>query len=279
MNHSKELGKLLSSGKTCIVPDAYDPISARLIEISGFNAVQCSGYSFSIAAARKNEIDISREENVQITGRIVEAVDLPVMADAEDGYGNAEVVGETVRMFIQAGVAGLNLEDQILDNTKGISIVSSEYMMEKIFSARKAAEISGNPNLIINGRTDALKSTEDREEALNIAVERSNLYLKAGADITFATYVETIDEVETLKNEVKGPISIAAGMPYNIKNFSLRDLEDLRVARVSLPTLLINSSLKAVAKSLNHLKNDDIRGMNDKILYGTDELDELLQRK
>ena len=62
MNHNTELKKLLSSGETLIMPDAYDPISARLIEKSGFKAVQCSGYSYSIAAAMKREIDISKQE-------------------------------------------------------------------------------------------------------------------------------------------------------------------------------------------------------------------------
>ena len=185
------------------MPDAYDAISARLIEKSGFKAIQCSGYSFFIAAAKKKEIDISRSENVAITSRIVEAVDLPVMADAEDGYGNADAVRETVKMFIQAGVAGLNLEDQILDNSKRTHIVSEENMIEKILTARESAETYENPNLIINGRTDALKSTEDRQEALNIAVERSNLYLQSGADIAFVTYVETIEEIQPSKKRLK----------------------------------------------------------------------------
>jgi len=278
MNHSKELKKLLSSGKTLIMPDAYDPISARLIEKSGFKAVQCSGYSFSIAAAKKKEIDISRSENVEITKRIVETVDLPVMADAEDGYGDINAVRKTVKMFIQAGVAGLNLEDQILDNSKGTHIVSKENMMQKILTARESAETYENPNLIINGRTDALKSTEDREEALNIAVERSNLYLQAGADIAFVTYVETIEEVQTLQKEIKGPLSIAAGMPYNINNFSISDLKELGVNRISLPTFLIYSSLRAIDESLNRLKKDNIKNMDMDLLYEVTELNALLTK-
>jgi 2-methylisocitrate lyase-like PEP mutase family enzyme len=278
MNHSKALKKLLSSSETLIMPDAYDAISARLIEKSGFKAVQCSGYSFSIAAAKKKEMDMSRSENVEITSRIVEAVDLPVMADAEDGYGNADAVGETVKMFIQAGVAGLNLEDQILDNSKGTHIVSEENMMQKILTARESAETYENPNLIINGRTDALKSTEDREEALNIAVERSNLYLQAGADIAFVTYVETIEEIKTLQKEIKGPLSIAAGMPYNINNFSISDLKELGVTRISLPTFLIYSSLKAIDESLNRLKKDNIKNMDKDLLYEVTELNALLTK-
>ena len=278
MNESKELKKLILSKETLVMPDAYDPISARLIERTGFKAVQCSGYSFSIAAARRKEMDISRLENIQITRSIVDAVDLPVMADAEDGYGDASVVTETVHMFMDAGVSGLNIEDQLINNDNGVNIIEEELMLEKIYAAREAVKTSNDPDFIINGRTDALKSTEDRLNALNITIERANLYIKAGADIVFAAYVETIEEVETLKNEVKGPISIAAGMPYNINNFSIEDLKNLGIARVSLPTLLIFSSLKSVDLTLTRLKNDDIMGINDQLLYQAADLNDLLKR-
>jgi 2-methylisocitrate lyase-like PEP mutase family enzyme len=269
----KMLKNLINSGETLIMPDAYDPISAKLVQKSGFKAVQCSGYSFSIVAARKKEIDISRSENIEITRRIVESVDLPVMADAEDGFGNSDIVKETVKMFVEAGVSGLNLEDQILGG-ENVRIIGEEDMMEKIHTAREAADTL-IPDFIINARTDALKSTEDHEEALNIAVDRANLYLKEGADIAFPTYVETLEEVQILQKEIKGPISIAAGMPYNIQNFSLGDLKDLGVARVSLPTLLIFSSLKALDESLNRLKDDEIC-LNEGNLYSVEELYRLL---
>ena len=278
MNKSKELKNLIISRKTLIMPDAYDPISAKLIEKSGFKAIQCSGYSFSIVDALKREIDISKQDNVNITGKIVDAVDLPVMADAEDGFGGPKVVLETVRMFMDVGVAGLNIEDQKLDHGKKIRIINEEVMVEKIYAAREAAEVAENPDFIINGRTDALGSSENRDEALNIAVERANLYLKSGADIAFVPYVKTLEEVKTLKKEVKGPISIAAGMPYNINNFSIKDLENIGVSRVSLPTLLIYSSLESINKSLNRLKNDDIRGIDGDMLYKVDELNLLLRR-
>ena len=108
--------------------------------------------------------------------------------------------------------------------------------------ARETAEVEGNPNFIINARTDALRSTEDRSEGLKIAISRANQYIESGADIAFITYVETMDEVKIISREVKGPISIAAGMPYNIENFSINDLKKQGIARISLPTLLILSS-------------------------------------
>jgi 2-methylisocitrate lyase-like PEP mutase family enzyme len=276
MNQSKQLKELIVSNETLIMPDAYDPISARLIEKSGFKAVQCSGYSYSIADAKNSEIDISRADNVDITRNIVEAVNIPVMADAEDGYGDVETVGETVELFLAAGVSGLNLEDQILERGSN-SVVSERLMVEKIRKSREVADSYDN-NFVINGRTDVLKTTKDRDAALSMAVERSNSYLDAGADITFVTYVETIGEVKFLKNNVNGPISIAAGMPYNIQNFTLEDLIELGVERVSFPTLLIYSSLKALEMSLNYIKNDTYKSLTPDMLYNSDELNDLLKK-
>jgi 2-methylisocitrate lyase-like PEP mutase family enzyme len=143
--------------------------------------------------------------------------------------------------------------------------------------ARETAEVEGNPGLVINGRTDALRSSDNREDALNLAIERADQYLEDGADLVFITYVETLDEVKTITKEVKGPVSIAAGMTYNIKNFTIDDLGKLGVARVSLPALLILSSLGAVQTSLDYLKKDKLVDLAKKnCLISSDDLNRLL---
>lgn len=130
---------------------------------------------------------------------------------------------------------------------------------------------------MINGRTDALKSLNNREDAMNLSIGRANQYLDDGADLVFITYVETLDEVETIIKEVKGPVSIAAGMPYNIKNFSIADLDRLGVARVSIPTLLIYSSLKALKGSLEYLKKDKLMDlMEESCLISSEDLNDIL---
>ncbi|MGB9936520.1 MAG: isocitrate lyase/PEP mutase family protein [Methanobacterium sp.] len=277
MNKSSILKKLLNSRKTLIMPDAYDAISAKLIEKAGFKAVQCSGYSFSIAAGYKSETDVTLNENVEWTHRIVESVNVPVMADAEDGYGGPEEVIETVDKFIRAGVAGLNIEDQIFDGKTPLSIIDEDLMLQKIVITRETAEAEGNNDFIINSRTDALKSTENRDEGLEIAIDRANQYLDAGADLTFITYVETIEEVKMITEDVKGPVSIAAGMPYNIQNFSIDDLIKCGVARISLPTLLIFSSLHGISSSLEYIKEDKLtKFAENNALYPGNKLRQLL---
>lgn len=277
MNKSKLLRDLILDKETLIMPNAYDPISARMIEKAGFKAVQCSGYSFSIQAAYPRESDLTLDDNLKWTRRIVEAVDVPVMADAEDGYGDIKTIPETVEKFMKVGVAGLNLEDQILGKPGPLEIVDEEVMVQKITLAREAAEVKGNSDLVINGRTDALKSTPDREEALNIAIERANAYLDAGATLAFIVYTATMEEVLTINREVKGPVTIAAGMPYNLHNFSISDLKKCGVARISLPSLLIYSSLKSMQKALKHVKMDEMEKLMDNDdLYSVEDLNKLL---
>ncbi len=274
---SKILKELLNSGETLIVPDAYDPISAKLIENAGFKAVQCSGYSFSISAGYRREIDVTLDENIELTRRIAGSVDIPVMADAEDGFGGPEVVIDTVERYIEAGVAGLNIEDQIPDGKSKLSIIDADLMVQKITVARETAEIEDYHDFVINGRTDALKSSDNRSEGLEIAIDRANQYLEAGADLAFVTYAATLDEVKQITKEVKGPVSIAAGQRYNIDNFTINDLRKLGVARVSLPTLLILSSLQAINNSLKYLNEDNLIEMDEKeLLYPYDNLKNIL---
>lgn len=277
LNKSKLLKDLILDRETLLMPDAFDPISARMIEHAGFKAVQCSGYSFSIRAGYSQESEVTLEDNLEWTRQIVNAVDVPVMADAEDGYGDPEVIPETVRRFMETGVAGMNLEDQVLGKTGPLELIDTEVMVEKIMLARETAESLGNPELVINGRTDALKSTPDREEALNMAIERANAYLDAGATLAFVVYTATLDEVKTITREVKGPVTIAAGMPNNLHNFGIDDLKKCGVARISLPSLLIYSSLKGMKRALNHVKKDEMEKLRDNNhLYPVEDLDKLL---
>ena len=277
MSKSGILKNLLNSDETLIIPDAYDPISAKLIENTGFKAVQCSGYSFSIAAGYKKEIDVSLDENIEWTHRIVESVNIPVMADAEDGYGSPEEVINTLERFMQIGVAGVNLEDQIPNGKKKVSVVDSDLMEQKIIVARETADVMDNPDFIINARTDALRSTVDRSTGLELAIDRANQYLETGADIAFITYVETLDEVKTITQEVKGPISIAAGLHYNIENFSINDLKKYGVTRISLPTLLIFTCLGALKNSLDFIKKDNmLKAARNGFLYPVQDLNSLL---
>jgi 2-methylisocitrate lyase-like PEP mutase family enzyme len=257
MNQCSVLRRLLFGGETLVMPDAYDPISARIIERLGFKAVQCSGYSFSLAACCLTEAALGFDRNLAVTKSIVEAVRVPVMADGEDGFGDPPVVAETVRAFVCAGVAGINIEDQVLGQPGPKRTIDKSLMIEKIVAAREAARSEGTPELVLNGRTDALAAASDRHAGLDESIVRANAYLDAGADMAFVTAVATIDEVKVLVRGVHGPITIAAGLPYNIENMSVAEIKACGVARVSLPSVAVFSAIQAIIRTLTAVRDSE----------------------
>ncbi|MGB8492669.1 MAG: isocitrate lyase/phosphoenolpyruvate mutase family protein [Bacteroidales bacterium] len=279
MKNSKLLKELINSEETLIMPDAYDPISARIIEYLGFKAVQCSGYSYSIAACKKDETDIDYQKNLSITSEIVKSVSIPVMADGEDGFGGIGQIPDTINSYINIGVSGINIEDQVLGKNSNSKIVDSSIMVEKIKIAKKTAKQNGNEFLVINGRTDALSSFESRNEGLKESIKRANLYLEAGADLVFVTNVKTFEEAKILVNEIKGPLSIAAGLLYNIRNFSINDLKEIGVARISLPTIAITSIIKTLLGTIESIKSGNFNYIIEKeILCHSEDLNRLLYK-
>lgn len=277
MSKSDSLRDLLNSPETLVMPDAYDPLSARIIESLGFKAVQCSGYSFALAACCPSEAAFGFERNLAVTKSIVEAVQVPVMADGEDGFGDPPVVAETVRAFVRAGVAGINIEDQVLGQLGPKRVIDRSLMIEKIRAAREAARQEGQPDLIINGRTDALSVAADRSDGLNESITRANLYLEAGADLAFVTGVATIAEAKTLVDGIHGPLSVAAGMPYNIKTMSIAALTACGVRRVSLPVVAIFSAIQAIRRTLIALRDsqDFTSILQDKLMCSREDVSRL----
>jgi 2-methylisocitrate lyase-like PEP mutase family enzyme len=262
MNKSMRLRELINSGQTLVMPDAFDALSAKIIERLGFQAVQCSGFSIALAACCRQEENLGLEENLRVTRHIAEAVPVPVMADGEDGFGDASIIGDTIRRYIEAGAAGINIEDQILGLPKGSGqVVDCQFMVDKITAARQAAAAVGHADFFINGRTDALATSKDRIAGLKEAVERANRYLQAGADLAFVTGILKLEEVQLLVKEIAGPVSIAAGMPNNM-NLSLADLKQCGVARVSLPVLAVLASIRAMTQTLSDvMAGENFTGM------------------
>jgi len=277
---SRRLRELIHAEETLVMPDAFDPLSARIIESLRFPAVQCSGFSMGLAAMRPTEADLGRDANLELTRAIVGAVAAPVMADGEDGFGGPREVEETIRAFVEAGVAGINIEDQVLGQPGPKRIILREAMIEKLVVAREAARGAGNGELVLNGRTDALAVASDRQAGLKEAAERANAYLAAGADLAFVTAVATMDEARVLVHEVKGPLSIAAGMPYNLRTMSVKALKEMGIARVSLPAVAIFAVIRAITDTLRSVRDTedfvDILGKDR--LSGMDELTALLKR-
>ena len=187
------LRALLDSGQTIVAPGAFDPLSARLVEEAGFPAVYMTGFGTSAALLGRPDVGLlTMTEMAGNAGRIADCVDLPVIADADTGYGNPLNVIRTVGAYEAAGVAGLHIEDQVAPkkcgHLEGKQVIPAEEMAEKV---RAAVEARTQPEFVIIARTDA-RATEGLERSL----QRARMYREAGADVLFIEALTSEAEAE-----------------------------------------------------------------------------------
>jgi len=187
------LRALLESGQTIVAPGAFDPLAARLVEEAGFPAVYMTGFGISAALLGRPDVGLlTMTEMAGNAGRIAACVDIPVIADADTGYGNPLNVIRTVGAYEAAGVAGIHIEDQVAPkkcgHMEGKLVIPPQEMAEKI---RAAVEARAQPEFVIIARTDA-RAVEGLESAL----ERGRLYREAGADVLFIEAVLSEREAE-----------------------------------------------------------------------------------
>jgi len=187
------LRALLESGQTIVAPGAFDPLAARLVEEAGFPAVYMTGFGTSAALLGRPDVGLlTMTEMAGNAGRIAACVDIPVIADADTGYGNPLNVIRTVGAYEAAGVAGIHIEDQVAPkkcgHMEGKLVIPPQEMAEKI---RAAVEARAQPEFVIIARTDARAL-----EGLESALERGRLYREAGADVLFIEAVLSEREAE-----------------------------------------------------------------------------------
>jgi 2-methylisocitrate lyase-like PEP mutase family enzyme len=197
------------AGRTSVlVPGVFDALSARLAERAGFECLYLSGSATAAAAYGLPDFGIiGRQELKENCQRISAAVEVPVIADADTGYGGPSVVRRTVVDLIRAGAAAITLEDQIhqkqCGNTKGVQVVDITEMQRRLESAVRAR---GADDLVIIGRTDALPASE----GISAAMKRATAMLEAGADVAWILGLQNrdIDELAELRRAIPGPAMI-----------------------------------------------------------------------
>ena len=187
------LRALLDSGQTIVAPGAFDSLSARLVEEAGFPAVYMTGFGTSASLIGRPDVGLlTMTEMAGHAGRIAACVDIPVIADADTGYGNPLNVIRTVGAYEAAGVAGIHIEDQVAPkkcgHLEGKQVIPAEEMAQKI---RAAVEARTQPEFVIIARTDA-RAVEGLEQAL----QRGRLYREAGADVLFIEALTSEAEAE-----------------------------------------------------------------------------------
>jgi len=187
------LRELLNSGQTIVAPGAFDPLAARLVEEAGFAAVYMTGFGTSAALLGRPDVGLlTMTEMADSAGRIAACVDIPLIADADTGYGNPLNVIRTVGAYEAAGVAGLHIEDQVAPkkcgHMEGKLVISADEMAQKV---RAAVDARTDPDFVIIARTDARAV-----EGLDSALDRARRYRGAGADALFIEALVSEAEIE-----------------------------------------------------------------------------------
>ncbi len=201
---AESLHTLMAQGRLLRMPCAYDGLSARMAQMAGFQAVAFSGNAVSASLLGLPDIGVlNLTDNVTHSGRIARGLDIPMICDADTGYGGVMNVIRTVQEFEAAGVAGIHLEDQVTPKRcgilpQGIPVIAMEEHCLKIKAAVSARR---NPQFKIIARTDA-KSMHGLENA----TERARQYIQAGADAALVMGANTPEELRYVADQVRAPL-------------------------------------------------------------------------
>jgi 2-methylisocitrate lyase-like PEP mutase family enzyme len=291
VNKAKQLRQLIEAPEILVMPGIFDGFSARLSRASGFSAGFLTGSGISESSLGWADQGImGLEENLRVTRALAACCDLPLIADADTGYGNAVNVHFTIRAFERAGVCGVMIEDQVwpkrCGHMKGKEVISAEEGAAKI---RAAADARVDPDLVIMSRTDTL-ATHGIEEV----VRRLNIYAEAGADLLFCDAVMKVEDIKAIAKGVSKPFCVNMGFGIRQRSttplLSSKNLQDLGVGVVIYPRLLtagaINGMKQAVAALKQSMQTGDVVDRPDLVvsfeelndLVGIRELEALEQR-
>src|SRR5688572_26325053 len=251
MNLTRKLRTLIEAPAILAMPGIFDGYSARLTEQAGFEAGFISGAGLSEALLGQPDVGLmGLETNVNACRALAACCTIPLLADADTGYGNAVNVYYVVRAFEQAGIAGIMLEDQTwpkrCGHMSGKSVVSAEEMVEKLHAATAARRDS---DFIIKSRTDSF-ATHGLEEV----IRRLNLYAEAGADLLFADALLSELDIETVARNVSKPLCVNMGFGIRTRSttplLSAARLQELGVRVVIYPRLLTACAVQGMKNGL-----------------------------
>jgi len=272
--------QLLAGDAVVVSPGVYDGYSIRLVEKAGFLTASTSGAG--VANSRLGAQDtglMSLHENIAACRAMADSVSIPLMADADTGYGNAVTVFQVTRLFEEAGVVGINIEDQDFPkrcgHMKGKELIHPMEMAKKIEAAARGRR---DPDFVINARTDAIAV-----EGIEGAVERAKIYAAAGADMLFPDAVRSEDDIKRLVDAVSIPISINIG--FGIRNrpttplIPVKRMKELGVRRVSVPRMLPAAAIKSMTEALRLMRHSVETGEivdRPDLLASIDDIKELM---
>lgn len=253
MKKSTVFRRMLSEPGVIVMPGAYDALSAKIAEMVGFRAVIHTGYGTAASLLGMPDIGlVSFGEMVERVKSIARAVRIPVIGDADTGYGNAINVYRTVKEYVWAGAAGLFIEDQVwpkrCGHMFGKLIIDKEEMVGKIMAAVDARN-EEDPDFVVGARTDAIAV-----KGIDEAIERAEEYRKAGADFIFIEAFENVEQMERAVKEVRAPLMLNLIEGGRTPLVSVEEAEKLGFKIVIFPLTALYAATKAMIEALTILK-------------------------
>ena len=248
---AEQFHSLHNAGKTLLLANAWDCISAKMIEEVGFSAIATTSAGMAWALGYQDGEHIPPKLMVESIGRIARVVSLPVTADIEGGYyrDDLDSFANLISSVIEVGAVGINLEDS---NPKTNKLNDIEHQVKLIEIARKVS-IEMKVNLFINARVDGFtQQNESLQEKINICINRAKFYEKAGANGIFVPFVSEIESVAELKAYINLPLNILI-----TNTMEVVELKRLKVNRISVGGKLILSAMNNIKKISTEIKDTD----------------------
>jgi len=275
MKQNQRLKNLLEKGVFIQAPGAYNALTAKIIEDQGFNTIYITGYGTSAANFGLPDIGLlTMTEMVDNAKRIVDAVEVPVIADADTGYGNAINITRTVQEYEKAGVNAIHIEDQTwpkrCGHMMGKQVISQEEMITKI---RAAVDARKNSDFLIIARTDTL-ATDGFKEAIN----RGKEYHKQGADIIFIEAPRTINQIKKIP-QLLDDTYLLINMSPRTPRVSIEDLKNFGYSIAIYPGICLAASILACIEDLRLLKNEGTQRDFSDIIQSFSQLNQFLGLK
>ncbi len=284
-NPLRRFRDLISGRELVPAPGVYDAMSARLVAAAGFPVVYMSGFGVTASLIGRPDVGLlGMSEMAQAARRIVAAVDVPVIADADTGYGNAINVIRTVQEYEAAGVAAMHIEDQITPkrcgHMTGKQVVPAEVMIDKVKAAVAARQ---DPDLVLIARTDAAAV-----EGIDAAIERALRYREAGADMLFLDALSSQEDIQKAATALAAErVLFSWGEGGRTPPTTLEQLRGWGFSVVIFPVAALLASVSATRSMLAQISGDGtpvraMQGLPDLKeffgLIGLGEIDELGRR-
>ncbi|WP_026182652.1 isocitrate lyase/PEP mutase family protein [Leeia oryzae] len=240
-----------------VMPNAWNAGSCRMLASEGFAAIGTTSAGIAFSLGRPDYAGaVSREEMLDEVARIVAATDLPVSADLESGYGQMpRDVADTIRLAIEAGVVGANIEDVSPETGQLFAV---EEAAERLSAAKAAAQVAC-PDFVLTGRTDVFLTGEP--DALAAAIQRARTYHRAGADCIFVPGVRSASDIRILAEQIPAPLTVVMG--FAGATMALSELQQLGVQRVSIGGSLARATFGLIRRAAREIRQQGTFGFAD----------------